>query len=513
MILINSSPKTALKIFQPFLPIFVPVGIGCLIAAAERKGLKVRFIDEQFEDNIIGIVERYIKEMDEPYIFGFSVLTSAFNNAITLSKELKRRYPDSMIVFGGIHPTAVPDETLSFDHVDVVLRGEAEHSLMEFYDCVKNKKDFTHLDNLSYRRNGSIVHNKTNFIAEDLKNYPGFPYHIFDSKRYDLGFILSSRGCPYDCIFCSNRVTTGRKYRFRSAEAIIDELDMLYSRYNRKYVLFVDDNLIVNKERIYAIIDAIKTRGLHKKMTFNFQARADSVSYKLLVDLYDAGFRSVFFGLESSSNRILKIIKKNETVEECIEAVKMAKKAGFYVSATYMYGLPGETYEDRMGCVSMTKELGLDMVRYNNATPYPGTELYNIAKQEKRLCVDGLYKNFISVSTFIENPFRKIPFSYVPQENTEPEIRRDILFSFFSFYLNIDKLKKVFMHPDKGAGWFKVGESLREVFKKIPALIFLGLMLWFKFCQLFYYTVIKKETRISFKKIIQVFTGVKKQGG
>ena len=262
MILINSSPKTALKIFQPFLPTFVPVGVGCLIASAQKKGLKFRYIDEQFEGDIIGRIKQFIKEMDKPYIFGFSVLTVAFKNAIVISKELKRLYPDSVIVFGGIHPTAMPDETLSFDHIDVVLRGEADNSLVEFYKCAKAKNDFTHLDNISYRINGRIVHNKTNFILENLENYPAFPYQIFDSKRYDLGFVLSARGCPYECIFCSNRVTTGRKYRFRPAEAIVAELEILYGKYGRRYVLFVDDNLIVNKERIYAIINSINKKRL-----------------------------------------------------------------------------------------------------------------------------------------------------------------------------------------------------------------------------------------------------------
>ena len=90
------------------------------------------------------------------------------------------------------------------------------------------------------------------------------------------------------------------------------------------------------------------------------------------------------------------------------------------------------------------------MVRFNNATPYPGTELYEIAKSEKRLNVQGLWENFNSVSTFIENPFNRIPFSYVPQGNTEEEIRRDILFSYFSYYLDFKRLKKIFTSPDKG---------------------------------------------------------------
>ncbi len=508
MILINSSPKDALKIFQPFLPIFVPVGVGCLLAAAEREGIRAHFIDEQIENDVLGRASEYIKDMERPYIFAFSVLTAAFKNAILISKELKKLYPDSIILFGGIHPTALPEEVLLFGHIDFVLRGEGEKSLIELYRLVKEKKDFTHMDNLSYRKNGGIVHNKRTFVLEDLDSYPSFPYHHFAAKGYDLGFVISSRGCPYQCIFCSNRVTTGRKYRFRSAGPIVDELDMLYHKYDRRYILFLDDNLLVSKQRIYDLIEEIKKKGMDKKMTFNFQARGDNVDYKLLRDLYNCGFRSIFFGLETASERLMKVVKKGETVAQCVDAVKMAKKIGFHVSATFIYALPGETHQDRMDCVGLSRELQLDMVRYNNATPYPGTELHGIAKKENRLTVKGLWENFNSVSTFIENPFNRIPFSYIPEGNTEEEIRRDILFSYFSYYLDYQKLKSIFVSPDKGVGWFNAGESFVDILKKIPALISLILMLFLKFGQLFYYTVLKKDTSISVRHFLKVFAGL-----
>lgn len=509
MILINSSPKNALKIFQPFLPIFVPIGIGCLIAALEQKEIQARFIDEQVEKNVIELVKEYVKNMERPYIFGFSVLTAAFRSSIAISKKLKELYPDSIILFGGVHPTAMPEEVLSFDHVDFVLKGESERSLIEFYRCIKGKRDFRHIENICYKENGQVVHKKGVLILDDfdLEDYPPFPYHLFDPGKYDLGFVISSRGCPYNCIFCSNRITTGRKYRFRKAESVVDEIRTLHEKYNKRYVLFLDDNFLVNKERIYGLIEEIRKRGLDTKMTFNFQARGDNVDYELLKEMYKTGFRSIFFGLETASEEIMRTIKKGETVAQCVEAVKMAKKIGYHVSATFIYGLPGETHRDRMDCVRLSGELKLDMVRYNNSTPYPGTELYEIAKKENRIHVKGLYDNFVSVSTFIENPLRKIPFSYVPKDNTEDEIRRDILFSYFNFYLDINKLKEIFARPEQGVGWFNVGERLKEVFCKAPALIFLGLMLWFKFFQLFDYAVLKKETAVSFAFFLDVFSG------
>mgnify|MGYP001578026504 CR=1 FL=1 len=506
MILINSSSKNALKIFQPFLPIYVPVGIGCILGAAMRQGIKAYFVDEQVEDNILGLAAEYVKGMQKPYIFGFSVLTLSFKNAIIVSRELKRLYPDSIIVFGGAHPSALPEESLSYGHVDIVIRGEGERALLELYKHIKEGKDFTHLGSISYKKNNEIINNALTPIIEDIDSFPPFPYHLFTSKQYDLGFVVSSRGCPYKCIFCSNRITTGRKYRHYSSERIVSELETLNDKYKKNFILFLDDNFCVSKDRINNLIDLIKIKGLHRKMTFSFQARGDNVDYELLRDLFSAGFRSVFFGLETASERIMKVIKKEESVADCVRAVRMAKKIGFHVSATFIYGLPGESHSDRMNCVNLSNELELDMVRYNNATPYPGTELYEFAKKSGCLKVEGLYENFVSVSTFIENPFKKTPFSYVPQGASEAEIRRDILFSYFNFYLNLSRLKKIFAKPKQGAGWFNAGSDPLKIFKKLPGLFILGFMLFFKFCQLFYYMVIKKETATSLKSFFKVFS-------
>lgn len=494
MILINSSPKDAIKIFQPFLPIFVPVGVGYLLSVLEAEGIKTRFIDEQIESDVVSLAAEYVKGMKKPYIFGFSVLTATFKNAINVSRELKRLYPDSVVIFGGVHPTAMPEEVLSYGHIDFVIRGEAEKALVDFYRHVKEGRDVTAVSNLSYRASGGIAHNKEAAVIEDLDKLPPFPYHLFTSKRYDLGFVVSSRGCPYNCIFCSNRVTTGKRYRFKNAAAIAEEIEMLHDKYARKYILFLDDNFLVNKGRVYELIGEIKKRGLDRKVTFTFQARGDNVDHKLLTDLYAAGFKNIGFGIETASERIMAMIKKGETVKQCADAVRMAKKIGFYVSATFIYALPTETRRDRMDCVRLSKELDIDMVRYNNATPYPGTELYDIAKGENRLNIQGLYENFISASTLVESPFKKIRFSYLPEGNTENEIRDDILYSHLAFYLgNISKVKKIITGKDKGVGWFSSGEKLAEVARKMPALFILAITLCIKFNRLLFTVALKKR--------------------
>lgn len=507
MILINAAPNNPIELFQPFTPIYVPIGIGYLLAAAEREGIPVRVVDQQVEPDVLGRIEGHLSSLPRPYFFGFSVLTAAFHQAIVLSRQLKERYPDSVICFGGIHPTAMPDEVLTYPQVDFVIRGEGEHALPELYRCVRGGGDVSTVGSLSFRRGGQVVHNPLGRAAASLDDLL-FPYERFDPDVYDLGFIISSRGCPHACIFCSNRVTTGRTYRIRSASVIVKDLELLWQKYGKKQILFLDDNLLVNHRRIAELLSEIRRRGLHEVLNFSFQARGDNVSPGLLRELYAAGFRSVFFGLETASERIMKIIKKGETVAQCVAAVRMAKEAGLHVSATFIYALPTETHEDRVNCVRLSRDLGLDMVRFNNATPYPGTELYEMAKKENRLNVQGLYENFNSVSTFIENPFRPIPFSYVPEGSTEDEIRRDILFSYFSYYLDFARLKAIFSRPDLGVRWFSAGSRVKDIVRKSPALLLLAGMLVVKFGQLFYYSVIKGSTAISLRFFLQVFSGL-----
>ncbi|MCK5655141.1 MAG: radical SAM protein [Candidatus Aureabacteria bacterium] len=505
MILINSSPKDTLKIFQPFSRTNLPIGIGSLLAVTENKKIKARFIDEHVESNTLGLIEKYIKETEPPYIFGFSVLTAAFKTAVLTSRRVKELYPDSVICFGGIHPTAVPEEVLSYGHIDVVIRGEGEKTLPELYGLVKGRKDFFHLDGLSYKQNGRVIHNRDAPIIENLNELPPFPFHLFNPARYDFGSMVTSRGCPFDCIFCSNRLITGKRYRFRSVESVVNELDILHNKYHQDHILFLDDNFLVNKERIYILLEELKKRGFDKKMTFSFQARADSFDYKLFEALYDTGFKNLSLGLETASERMMKVLKKSETVKQCVEAAKGARQIGFHISAVFMYGIPGETHEERLSCAKMSKALKLDMVRFNNATPYPGTELYEIAKRENRLNVRGLYENFNSVSAFIENPFKKIPFSYVPIGSSEEELRMDILFSYFAFYFDINRIKKIFTRPDTGMRWFNPGRKIFGFLKKMPALIVLFVIMIVKFGELFFNVLLKRKTSISIREFIKIF--------
>lgn len=504
MILINSSPKNALKIFQPFLPIAVPIGLGCLAAVLQEAGLKATYLDEQVEEDMLGAVEKALVYHRPPYIFGFSVLTAAMKAAVELSRTLKERYPDSVVVFGGVHPSAVPDEVLGHGQVDLVVRGEGEHVILELYRRIKVGREVFDLPGLSFRKDGQAVHNPLPRDIVDIASLPSFPYHIFTNQRYDLGFLVTSRGCPYNCIFCSNRVTTGKRYRFISNDLVMAQLEMLYEKHGQTFFMFLDDNFLVDKTRLYDLMDRIKARGWHKVLRFSCQGRGDNVDRPLLEAMYQAGFKSIFFGIETASERLMKTIKKGETVEEVIQAARMAKEVGFFVSATFIFALPTETHQDRMDAVRLAKKLQLDQVRFNNATPYPGTELHQIAVAQKRMNVQGVYENFISVSTFIESPFDPVPFSFVPEGSSEAEIRNDILFAYLAFYWDYQKLWDIFTKTGQGAKWFDMGKGLGVVLRKIPALGYLFTMMGIKFAKMFWDILLRRNTALTLGDVWRV---------
>ncbi|MBF0594330.1 MAG: B12-binding domain-containing radical SAM protein [Candidatus Omnitrophica bacterium] len=505
MIFVNASSRNTLKAFQPFLPVIVPLGIGTLVSVLLEAGCTAEIIDEQVEENTLQVIADLVKRLNPPFIFGFSVLTANLNRSLELAKIIKQLYPQSVVVFGGVHPSAMPDEMLDFLQVDYVVRGEADHVIVNLYRALKSGKDLHSLANLSYRLNGQIVHNPKSLESVDVNNLPSFPYHLFKSPKYDLEFVMASRGCPYDCIFCSNRVVTGKKYRFRDPRKVVDDLEMLYVKHNKRFIAFLDDNFLFDKNKLSELIAEIRLRGLNNKMTFSFQGRADHVSFDILKELYAVGFKYIFFGIESSDDKVLRLIKKNETVADCVKAVQIAKSIGFIVSATFIFGLPGETMKTRRDCLKMTRDLQIDTIRFNNATPYPGTELYEIAKREDRLNIVGIYENFNSVSTFIENPFKLTPFSYVPPGMSEAELRRDILFSIFAFYLDVRRFRKNLARPNKDTASFSLTQTLENV-KRIPAYALLFFYMTVKFFQLFYFMVIKKDTALSLREFLRVFS-------
>lgn len=487
MLLINPAMPGRMGMISRYSAVSLPIGIGTLAGYLLSKKRQAAILDElihPFQETSHQLSD-YIKRARKPYIFGISSLTLSIGRSFEIAQLLKKRFPDSKVILGGIHASALPDEALNTGNVDIVVRGEGEETLLLLYDIIKNGESYSGVEGISFKENGSIRHNPDRPLLQELDQIPRFPYELFDPDQYNFDFVISSRGCPYDCIFCSQRIISGRKYRFRSCEKVVEELDLLINTYHQTSISFLDDDFFVNRDRVKALTESIIAHGLNTKANFGCQARADHVTEEILEYVEAAGFTFIGLGMETGSEKLMTILNKKETVKTNIAAVQLIKRFGLHVNASFLFGIPSETHEERFKTYMLAKKLNLDFAKFNNLVPYPGTELFTIAEKEGTLNIEENWKNFNSVGGVVEGVFSRDRLPYVPSTSSEKKLRKDLVRANLYFY--ISNLFSLFV-PEKGnPGWFLLPERWylrpKEYYYlvKLAAKVFINCILVFDF--------------------------------
>jgi anaerobic magnesium-protoporphyrin IX monomethyl ester cyclase len=457
MILINTVAPNRMGMISHYMAVSVPIGVGMLAGYLLSKGKRVKIIDEQIcpYEEVLQDIKAYLREMPKPYIFGISSLTINIYRSLEIAAKLKSDYPDSRVIMGGIHPTVLPDEVLSHPAVDIVVRGEGEKIVFSLYEAIENGRGLSDIAGISFKDGGRVIHNPDAPLVECLDEISLFPYQLFDPKKYNLNFITSSRGCPFNCIFCSQRSISGRKYRFRTAESIIKEIELLVDTYHQRLISFLDDDFLVNKERVRGLCDLIVRHRLHERARFVCQARADNVDEEILSYLKKANFSDIGLGIETASERLMSVINKGETVKDNIMAAKLIKKMGFALSALFMFGLPSETKKERFQTYLLAKSLKTRFVKFNNIVPYPGTKLFEIAQKEGQLNIEENWKNFNSVGGVVGGVFSDFKLPYVPAGTRERELKRDLIRANLYFYLTQPSIILALLRR-KNTDWFAI---------------------------------------------------------
>ena len=413
----------------------LPFGLASLASVLEKGGVPVRMVN----DGIEPLTPQRINELaaGEPGIpvFGLSSLTLQAQRCKELHRMIKQTLPRVKVVVGGIHASACPEEFLEAG-LDYAFCGEGESVIVELAQRLSLGQDVRDLPGVVWRDEQGRVHRNPRPDLMALGDLPPFPYHLFgdDLKQYDLGAVLASRGCPFNCIFCSQRIITGQTYRTRPAEDVLDEVQRIVEDFGLDYVVFHDDNFGVNKKWITTLCQGLIDRGLTGKARFMCQMRADSTSDELLDLLKRAGFDSLSFGIETGSERMAKVIQKGETVARNAEAVYMAKRHGFACLATFIIGFPTEQAEDRLQTLALAHRLPLDVKRINIAIPYPGTPLYEMVKD--RIYIEPGWANFNVVTPLITGPFGWKRLPYVPEGTDESELRFLMIYNNLRFWLS-----------------------------------------------------------------------------
>jgi anaerobic magnesium-protoporphyrin IX monomethyl ester cyclase len=334
-------------------------------------------------------IRRIIKEK-KPDVVGFSVLTFNLLDCLDVAKIIREVSPSTKICFGGFHPTIYPQETLDFPEVDYIVFGEGETTFKELVKIVDLGGDLDSklgsVDGIGWKNSfGMTFINKARKAAAKLDEITMPAHDLIDLEKYTVvlandskvASIQSSRGCPSKCTFCDIRLT---RFRFRSAENVLEELVYLKSRGINEFFL-VDDQFTSNKERVLSLCKLLIDKDLGIK--FKISSRIDRVDSEMLNLLGKAGCYRIHYGIESGSQRLLDYMEKEITLDQIRQTVKNTKKVGIEVFAYMMIGIPTETKEDIKKSVNLIRELKPNHVNYSICTPFPKTALYERALEQE----------------------------------------------------------------------------------------------------------------------------------
>lgn len=382
-----------------------PLNVTYLAAVLEKAEFDIKVLDcPPLEIDYKRLREEIVAY--HPSLVGITSLTQTFPSAIKAAQTVKQACPEALVVLGGPHATFTDTETLSsFPCVDVIVRGEGEHTFLELAEHMRKYGKINKVAGITFRKNGKILRTPNMPFIENLDELPFPAYHLLPLEKYgSLGrkffLLLSSRGCPFQCSFCTMRLMDGEKLRARSPKNVVDEIEYI-KEYGADAFSFCDETFTLDKQRAYKVCEEIKRRKLN--IPWDCQTRVDQVSKEILTKMKEAGCQLVGFGAESGSQKILDIMQKGTTVEENEKAIKLAKEVGLPVAASFMLGYPGETYETIKQTFEFIHKTKPDIVYLCLATPFPGTDFYNLLKEKGwRLCED--WTKYDVVTPVFENP-------------------------------------------------------------------------------------------------------------
>ncbi len=355
-----------------------PLGLAYL-ASMIREEHEVKIVDSLAEDLDFRNVMRIIKKFD-PDVVGITSTTSMIYDAYMVADIAKKINENVFVVVGGPHVTFVPERTLrECSSVDAVVRGEGELTFRELIERLERGKSLKGVLGLSYRNDGGVVNNPPRPLIKNVDDIPIPSYDLLPMNRYRagnsrFGVVMTSRGCPFNCVFCSSSLQFGKRWRGHSVERVIEELSILRNEYGIREIEFLDDTFTLNRKRAIDLSREIVREGLD--ISWSASSRVDTFSEKVGREMKRAGCHTVYFGIESGSERTLKFIGKGITTEKAKNAVKTAKKIGLKALGSFVIGFPEETREDVEKTIRFSKRIGIDFAQFTIATPYPGTRLW-----------------------------------------------------------------------------------------------------------------------------------------
>jgi anaerobic magnesium-protoporphyrin IX monomethyl ester cyclase len=410
-----------------------PIGLALITAIIEKEGYPVTLLDANALNILPEDIPGLVSGAD---VIGLTATTPTISTALRIAEYIKQANPSVKIVMGGAHATMLPEETMSSSPaIDVIVKGEGDETIIKLLKALEDNLPLESIAGIVYRTDGKIRQSPDRTSIFDIDTLPFLAYHQLPLKSYQphpphgmfspFAAIVTSRGCPYRCAFCSKPVF-GSRFRAQSPARVVDEIAYLQDRFGVKEIAFYDDSFTVDKNRVHAIADRIMHSGL--KINWTCETRVNLVDKSLLRHMKQAGCYAVSYGIESASPEIIKSLHKDTTIPQVEEAVALSREAGLLVIGYFMLGSPGETPDTIRQTIDFAKKLKVDFAQFSVTTPFPGTELYDIYMQNRKEVVS--WDSFVYAGT--DNPTTPL---FESDKLTREDLKTWLTQAYRDFYL------------------------------------------------------------------------------
>lgn len=368
-----------------------PLGVAYLAAVIREKGHEVKIIDKSIEPRPLTV------EDFSPFdLIGISADTPRYPEAVEIATVAKKA--GKIVIMGGYHVTFLDKEALETGVVDIIVRGEAEEIMANLLDALENNSDLGKVQGITFVKDGKLIRTPAAPPPRDLDALPFPARDLLPMDKYSsmmvglpLVNLITSRGCPFNCYFCSSSKFGGLKWRYRSAKSIADEMEILYHDYGYRAFAFMDDNFTLSKKRVMNFADELEKRKMNDIIWWCF-SRVDILirNEDMVKRMAEVGVFQIFLGLESHSEETLDGYGKNVGNKEQEQAIELLHKYGINIHGSFIVGDINETKEMAVQTAKWVQKVNPRVAQFSILTPYPGTALYYDVEREGRF----LHKNW-----------------------------------------------------------------------------------------------------------------------
>ena len=423
-------PLQVSKNFDGKIELYQPTGMLYIAAAIEKARYKINFLDALIEDyknekiigdyKFIGLDFKEIaKKVRDSDIIGITGMILWKESIFNVVSEIKKINKKSIIIVGGPYASWHPEECLK-KNIDFVVIGEGEYSIIELIKSIEKKLPKENILGIAFKKRNKVVIKEKRPFLEDLDNleFPArqlipmekyfeasktYKYSRLQSRSNRTVSVITSRGCPFNCVFCSAFILSGKIWRSRSAENVVTEIKKCVKDYSITDVYFEDENMSLNRQRMEKICDLI----IKEKLNLNLHApqglRADTLDKHILLKMKKTGFKSITIAPETGSQRVMdEIIDKKIKLTKIEEVIRNCKEIGISVACFFVIGMPGETKEEikeTLKYAHKLRKLGAYHCSIRNAMPIIGTRMYKVAKENGYLLKDGVELESVMYTT------------------------------------------------------------------------------------------------------------------